>query len=608
MFDRVSHSVSASLAATSPANTPRPGPARYRAGVTDLTALPPLLLPAPRRLRTLPAAGSPASTPPTFTEDASLPAEGYRLQIDAETGILIHASTPTGRAHALRTLAQLRLQYPDVLPALRIEDAPALRTRGVMLDVSRCRVPTMPALLAQTDLFASLKLNHLQLYIEHAFAYAGHEQVWAGVDPITPAELRRLDAHASGLGIALAASQNCFGHMARWLSLPGYARLAETHGEFDFYGIPRRGPFSLCPTDPASLELVTDLLSQQVACVSSGLVNIGCDETADLGAGRSRAAVEQRGRPRVYLDYVRSVCDIAQSLDARPMLWGDVILGEPALAAELPESAIVLAWGYEPDSPFDDWGQSLGASGREWLACPGTSSWRSFTGRTHERRTNLDIAVRSALEHNASGLLITDWGDLGHRQQAPIAQLAIAEAAAASWNPDVPADPRAISLHVFADSSLSIATWLGELGDADRPLRAISGAPASDGSVRALRNASALFEHLHPSGADTALPQSATPWRETLARLDALQQTRPSGLAPLLTDQLDHTLDVARFSAMLAIAEREFTSPTPPELADRLGAIIETHRRLWARDSRPGGLDESTSHFADLTQRVRRTL
>eukprot|EP00913_Durusdinium_trenchii_P006257 g5869.t1 len=372
-----------------------------------------------------------------------------------------------------------------------------------MLDVSRTRVPTMPELLRRTDLFASLKLNHLQLYIEHAFAYAGHEQVWQSADPITPAQLRRLDAHASALGIELAANQNCFGHMQRWLTHPRYAGLAETHDEFSFYGIPRRGPFSLCPTDPASLDLIRDLLGQQIPCVSSGLVNIGCDETADLGQGRSRAAVSARGRLRVYLDHVASVCEIARSLGARPMLWGDIALAEPQAARELPPDAIALAWGYEPDAPFDEWGRTLRDADRDWIACPGTSAWRSFTGRTRERRENLRSAAKAARDHAAMGLLMTDWGDIGHRQQFPVSLLAIAEGAQASWNPDAPADPRAISLHAFRDRSLRIADWLAELGNADAQLRVSSGVRDAAGNARPLRNASALFEHLHPSGAPT---------------------------------------------------------------------------------------------------------
>src|SRR5690606_18879589 len=177
-----------------------------------------------------------------------------------EPPIVIRARTRDGVRQAVRTLAQLFRQYPGELPTLDIDDGPAFPVRGVMLDVSRDRVPTMDHLLATVDLLASLKFNHFQLYTEHTFAYAGHEEVWRGWSPMTPEEVRTLDERCRALGVTLAANQNCFGHLAQWLRHPRYAHLAETHGEWTFMDWPRSGPFSLCPVDPGSIELIDDLL------------------------------------------------------------------------------------------------------------------------------------------------------------------------------------------------------------------------------------------------------------------------------------------------------------------------------------------------------------
>ena len=42
--------------------------------------------------------------------------------------------------------------------------------QGYQLDVSRCKVPTMPTLFRMVDLLASLGYNQFQLYTEHTFA------------------------------------------------------------------------------------------------------------------------------------------------------------------------------------------------------------------------------------------------------------------------------------------------------------------------------------------------------------------------------------------------------------------------------------------------------
>ena len=49
---------------------------------------------------------------------------------------------------------------------MEIDDYPDLKLRGVMLDISRSKVPTLSTLKKLVDKFATLKLNHLELYVE----------------------------------------------------------------------------------------------------------------------------------------------------------------------------------------------------------------------------------------------------------------------------------------------------------------------------------------------------------------------------------------------------------------------------------------------------------
>ncbi|MBA3938900.1 MAG: family 20 glycosylhydrolase, partial [Planctomycetes bacterium] len=300
--------------------------------------------------------------------------EAYRLRIDTRR-IHLAAHGEAGMRQGLHTLVQLITQYGRRLPCLLIEDAPVFAVRGVMLDVSRDRVPTMAHLLETVDQLAGWKINHLQLYTEHTFAYAGHEEVWREASPLTADEMRTLDAHCRAHGIELAANQNCFGHLASWLKHPRYAPLGEIapDAEWDFNGlVMRRGPFSLCPGDPRALALVEDLLGQLLPTVAGPLVNIGCDETFDLGQGRSKDEVARRGRAAVYLEFVRAICAVVRRHGKRPMFWADIALEHPEALAELPADLIGLAWGYEPDAPFARWCQQLRAAGREVWVCPGT--------------------------------------------------------------------------------------------------------------------------------------------------------------------------------------------------------------------------------------------
>lgn len=514
----------------------------------------------------------------------------------------IRSDTRAGLRHGLMTFRQLLKAGSGRLPCLEIEDGPSFATRGVMLDVSRCRIPTMAQLYLTIDILAELKVNHLQLYTEHTFAYAGHEAAWQGWSPLTADEVRNLDACCQERGIDLAPNQNCFGHLAHWLRMPRYAGLAETHGDWMFDVWPRSGPFSLCPTDPQSLTFVQDLLGQLLPCFTSHLVNIGCDETFDVGWGRSKGQVERQGRAAVYLEFVSKVADLARRAGKRPMFWADIALSYPDCIEQIPPDLLALVWGYEPDAPFEKWCGLLRDAGREVWVCPGTSSWRSIAGRTSERRQNIAAAARHGLAGDAAGLLVCDWGDTGHHQVWPIAAMGIAHGAAAAWNADASMrfDPVAASIHALGDPTGSAGPWLESLGDSDLPLREVCLGLSRPGLSGRLRNQGALFADLHNCSWDQSRDVGDPgAWQTVRNQVQVHADAIPTRLHPLLEDELRHTVDVMAFAADRAVARRQAGNHAQDRVAlrERLVGLIAEHRRLWLLRSRPGGLDQSIGFY-----------
>ncbi|MBL0870848.1 MAG: family 20 glycosylhydrolase [Phycisphaerales bacterium] len=585
------------------------------------------------KVRTLNAARSNPNPTREAVLERSTKGQAYRLTVrdpQHDGGVLfeIECQTHAGERHARATITQLLRAYPETMPRVRIEDAPAFAVRGAMLDVSRTRVPTMLEMHDIVASLAALKYNHLQLYTEHTFAYAGHEEAWRGHGAFTPDEIRRLDELCAQHGIELAANQNCFGHLAHWLRMPRYAHLAETHGDWMFDVWPRSGPFSLSPAESGSLDLVDDWLAQLLPCFTSGLVNIGCDETYDVGWGKSKSLVDAaaaeftaqgmneeqaRGeaRARVYLQFVERVCSLVRARGKRPMFWADIALAHPQRVSEIPEDLVALAWGYEPHSEFDRWCEllsaaSAGGTKRETWVCPGTSSWRSTIGRTRERDENLANAAAAGLKHGAPGYLVCDWGDTGHHQTWPITLHALSKGAQAAWSTQgVHAlDTRAIALHVFGDSTLQLGAWLDELGNADEPLRRVCGRlsrPKQPGEF-ALWNQSALFADLHNCTlTDRTEVGDIELWRDAAGRIEDAWVGMVGRLNGLIDDELEHTIAVARFALRRAIARREghgtLNPRTKTDLIAMGKAIADEHKRLWLARSRPGGLEISLGHY-----------
>ena len=98
----------------------------------------------------------------------------------------------------------------------------------------------------------------------------------------------------------------------------------------------------LAVTEPGSLKLVQELYDELLPNFSSRQVNIGGDETYDLGQGKSKALVEEKGVGRVYLDFLMSLYREIKARGRTMQFWGDIIVKYPELVAELPRDAIAL--------------------------------------------------------------------------------------------------------------------------------------------------------------------------------------------------------------------------------------------------------------------------
>lgn len=367
-----------------------------------------------------------------FQRKSGIANQGYELVI-SEEAVQIRYSRPAGAFYATRTLKQLARQCGRSLPAIEIYDEPDFPSRGLMLDIGRDKIPTMSTLRRIVDFIADLKLNHLEMYIEGSpFAYASYPFMWEHETPITGEEIMELDRCCKERFIELVPNQNSFGHMAPWLAHPKFNHLAECPQGFDFHGI-HWPPTTLDPNDPGSIELIGNMYDDLLPYFTSTLFNVGCDETWELGKGKSKAICEERGTGRVYLDYLLKIHNLVSERGKRMMFWGDIIGHYPELVPELPKDVIALEWGYEAEHRFDITCKRFRDAGLDFYVCPGTSSWNSISGRTDNMMKNLLNAAENGLATGAIGFLNTDWGDDGHWQYWPVSYAGVAYGAAVSW-------------------------------------------------------------------------------------------------------------------------------------------------------------------------------
>lgn len=394
----------------------------------------------------------------------------YILRID-ESGIDIKARTVSGAKLALQTLRQIAMQSSqDGLRHVEIMDFPDLQTRGFMLDISRCKVPTVSELALLVDRLAIMKYNRLELYTEHTYAFVGHELVWADASPMTADQYKRLDSMCRFAGIELVANINSLGHMERWLRYPQYQYLAESKAPFiDPLGNLRKFPTTLFP-DEAAADFMDGLYAQFFENFTSGKVNIGGDEPWELGMGRSKSLCKcASDKYLLYIEHLKRLNNRVNARGFQAYFWADVLMQKPEYAKLIPENMTPVVWGYYLDHPYREQCAYMNSVGREFFVAPGTSTWNSFGSRWDCARENINTACGCAREFGALGSILTQWGDGGNHQPYSAMFPAIAHHAGCAWSEE-PSEELVcdfLSRCVFCDDTGEFARALVAIGRCD---------------------------------------------------------------------------------------------------------------------------------------------
>jgi hexosaminidase len=465
------------------------------------------------------------------TRDARAPKKEFYALTISKTGIEISFRETGGLRAATATLRQLLREYGRHLPCLKIRDWPDFPRRGVMLDISRGRVPKLETLLDLAEKLSDFKINELQLYTEHTFAYKKYKHVWQSWGALTAKEIQILDARCRELGIDLVPNQNSFGHLRYFLEDSRLKKLAEVSEPYEDASKEFvRRPTTLAPNHPGTIPFLRGLYDELLPNFSSKFFNAGCDETWDLGRGQSKKLCERFGKGKVYLDFLKKIHREVSTRDKKMMFWGDIILKYPKLIHELPKNLIALNWSYEANHPFAKEAAQFAKAKIPFYVCPGTSTWQTLIGKHDNALANLRAAAKAGKKFGAIGFLNTDWGDGGHPQPLAVSWPMFLAGASLAWNSNA-LDKKnllaVLSRDVFEDSTGKIAEAGFNLGFAheklgvnapnETPLGTVIAAPKPEDRELFCRNGLKWFAKI-PEGKIQATLKEIEKGRKILAR------------------------------------------------------------------------------------------
>jgi hypothetical protein len=330
--------------------------------------------------------------------------EGYVIVPDHEGGIAVIAETAAGIFYGAQTVKQLiRGSGKDaVLLAPVLRDWPAMPHRGISDDWSRGPLPNMDFLRREIRTLAAYKLNTFSPYFEHTFAYASTPAAAFPGGSMTPAEARELVEYAAQYHITVIPEQEAFGHLHNILKFEQYSTLGETpHGAV------------LAPGDAATVPQIAEWFGELAQVFPGPYAHIGADETSELGLGRTRDEVKNRGLGAVYMDFLTRIHSALEPNHKQLLFWGDIAVNSPDLVTTLPKDMIAVPWRYDAEPDFTALILPFSQAGLETWVAPGVNNWNRIYPNNNEALGNIRAFVRDGQKLGSKGMLNTVWNDDG---------------------------------------------------------------------------------------------------------------------------------------------------------------------------------------------------
>lgn len=208
-----------------------------------------------------------------------------------------------------RALSLLREHWDEAEFCCR--ETPCFETLGMMLDVSRNAVLTIPSLRDILEQMSLMGMDLGMMYTEDTYEIPGQPYFGWMRGRYTQQELRDLDDYADMLGIELCPCIQTLGHLNRALHWPALARLKDNEEVL------------LADSDETYLFL-EQAIAAAVAPYRSRRVHIGMDEAHGIGLGAHLRRFGYEDAHAIIRRHLQRVLQITQALGLDAMMWSDM--------------------------------------------------------------------------------------------------------------------------------------------------------------------------------------------------------------------------------------------------------------------------------------------
>ena len=327
---------------------------------------------------------SPESGNIRFTEDNTIPADGYTLEITG-TGATICASNLRGFVYGAESF--IKLAQSKELPILRITDHPFKAFRGVHLfipseagmDFAKRLIKYVISPMGYNVVI--LQVSGGMIYERHpeisaAFAHAVemHSQGWpvfphngiAEGKPITKALLKEYIAYIRSFGIDVIPEVQSLAHV-QYLT-HAYPEIAEIPPEKLKDNVDTTQEDKLpstfyhhdyCPSNPRTYEILFDVIDEIVEVFEpKEFVHMGHDEVRSIGVC---PLCKDKTPTELFAGDINKIHDYLAQKGLRMMIWGDMLQPMPKYPTHpaidlIPKDIVILdfIWYFHLDKDIED--------------------------------------------------------------------------------------------------------------------------------------------------------------------------------------------------------------------------------------------------------------
>ncbi len=286
---------------------------------------------------------------------------------------------------------------------------------GVMLDMSRNAVMTLPALRRYLPLLKKMGYNTVFLYVEDTYEVDGEPYFGYMRGRYSKDEMKEMDAYASSIGIEI---------------IPCIQTLAHLNGTLRWDQIPVDCNDILLADDERTYEVIEHMFTTLRECFKTNKLHVGMDEAHMLGRGKHLDIHGYEKASEIIKRHLARVTEMARKLDYEVMLWSDMFFRSwcndayyldevtkipKEIVDSVPEGVIPVYWDYyhQDEHSYDVMIENhKQLSKKTWFA-GGVWCWGGFMPHNEFGIRMMDPAIRSCRKNGVKNVFITMWGDDG---------------------------------------------------------------------------------------------------------------------------------------------------------------------------------------------------